>query len=86
MKGEVNRAEARQSLCGFGYGTTCRAKAIESEERFRFDTPVTAVALSIISALLSLSKKMKRYTFPNVENSDICKIRSGYNINIYSKL
>ena len=38
MKGEVNRAEARQSVGGLGYGVTCRAEAIESVGRFRFDT------------------------------------------------
>ncbi len=56
MKGKVNRAEARQSVGGLGYGATCRAEAIESEGRFRFDTPQLAAGsfINIVDCLMSI--------------------------------
>ena len=61
MKGKVNRAEARKSEGGLGYGATWRAIARKSDGGFRFDTPQLATGsfidfywrrLAIIDALL----------------------------------
>ena len=65
----MTEPEARQSVGVLGYGATCRAEALESEGRFRNDTPPLAAGSFIKIGIFFV---IKNYTCVRTREAGLC--------------